>query len=81
MIVGNKSDLNNKRCTSREDAEELAKELGADYFETSAKDGNQIEELFTFVTKKAVEMDLVTKDANLMPTIDYAPSSSNSCGC
>ena len=44
--LGNKSDLNGERTVSTEEGMELAKSLGAIYFETSAKDRINIEESF-----------------------------------
>lgn len=46
VLVGNKIDLVDEREVSREDAETLAQELNLSYIETSAKDGNNVEEVF-----------------------------------
>lgn len=78
-IVGNKCDLDNKRVIAKEAGEELAKEIGTLYFETSAKSGVGIDELFAGVTSEAIGMQLATQDDNLIPAIEYSPSSSNSC--
>eukprot|EP00826_Nyctotherus_ovalis_P055101 TRINITY_DN7295_c0_g1_i9.p2 TRINITY_DN7295_c0_g1~~TRINITY_DN7295_c0_g1_i9.p2 ORF type:complete len:218 (-),score=83.25 TRINITY_DN7295_c0_g1_i9:79-732(-) len=46
MIVGNKVDLEDKRQVSKEEGEKLAQELGLMFFETSAKEGTNVNELF-----------------------------------
>ena len=46
FLVGNKSDLQYKRLVSFEDAKKFADELNIPYFETSAKEGININELF-----------------------------------
>jgi small GTP-binding protein len=53
ILVGNKLDLaeDGKREVGEQDAKQLMKELGSSgYFETSAKDGRGIEEVFKEVT-------------------------------
>ena len=44
LLIGNKSDLSDKRQVSREEAESFANLHGTQYFETSAKTGEQISE-------------------------------------
>ncbi len=46
IVVGNKTDLKDERQVSREEAEEFVKEIGADYFETSALSGENVVDLF-----------------------------------
>jgi Ras-related protein Rab-6A len=46
MLVGNKTDLAEKRQVSTEEGEEKAKELDAMFIETSAKAGFNIKPLF-----------------------------------
>lgn len=48
VLIGNKADLINERKVSKEDAEECANEIGAEfYIEVSAKTGEGIKDLFT----------------------------------
>ena len=47
ILVGNKSDLNDNRQVTTEEGEEFATRYGIRFFETSAKDGVNIEEIFT----------------------------------
>eukprot|EP01102_Stenamoeba_stenopodia_P022791 TRINITY_DN962_c0_g1_i1.p1 TRINITY_DN962_c0_g1~~TRINITY_DN962_c0_g1_i1.p1 ORF type:complete len:878 (-),score=250.65 TRINITY_DN962_c0_g1_i1:198-2831(-) len=47
IILGNKTDVHQKRVVSYEQAKEFAEGLGLSYFEVSAKSGANIEEAFT----------------------------------
>ena len=46
-LIGNKSDLEDKRQVTEEEGRELAEENNLVFFETSALNGNNIEEIFT----------------------------------
>ena len=46
ILVGNKSDLNENRQVTTEEGEEFANRYGIRFFETSAKDGVNIEQIF-----------------------------------
>ena len=54
ILVGNKADLEEKRCVSKEQAEQLANELNLMYFETSAKSNQNVDEVFNFTAKEIV---------------------------
>lgn len=75
MIVGNKSDLEQAREVKSEEGEELAKKHNAFFFETSALDGNHVEEAFTVLLKKIYDdsANAVTEDAghtDVKPVVD-----------
>ena len=53
-LVGNKTDLENKRIVSKEEGQKFADDNGLLFFETSAQDGTNIEELFTQATSNIV---------------------------
>ena len=51
VICGNKIDLQSQRCVKIEDAENVAKQFGAQHFEVSAKTGEGIETMFLHLTE------------------------------
>ena len=53
-LVGNKTDLENKRIVSKEEGQKFAEDNGLLFFETSAQDGTNIEEMFTQATSNIV---------------------------
>lgn len=65
MLVGNKSDLSSIRKVSIEEAEDLAKQKGLFFIETSALDSNNVEpaflgllsQIYTKVGKKHITAD------------------------
>jgi Ras-related protein Rab-6A len=48
-LVANKVDL--ERCVEREAGETCAREIGAEYFETSCRDGQNIDQIFQHVLR------------------------------
>ena len=46
ILIGNKLDLEEQRVITKEEGEELAEELGIKFYETSAKDGTNVEDVF-----------------------------------
>ena len=51
MLVGNKTDLTDKRCVSYDVANAWAEANDVHYIETSAKTGEQVIEAFYFIAK------------------------------
>jgi Ras-related protein Rab-5C len=51
-LAGNKSDLSAQRAIETAEAEAYAKEAGLLFFETSAKSGENVKELFSAIAKK-----------------------------
>ena len=52
VLIGNKNDLKDQRTIPKEKGEELAKRINASYIETSAKEGENIEEAFTLLVEQ-----------------------------
>lgn len=48
--------INGRREVTREEAERLALRYGFDFMETSAKTGDNVEELFRFVSEKVIRL-------------------------
>ena len=55
IIVGNKKDLEEKREVKIEEGENFAKENKAKFYETSAKDGTNVNEVFELLAKEIIE--------------------------
>ena len=56
ILVGNKSDLEVARVVSTEEGSELAKSLGAQYFETSAKINSNITNTFDSLINSLIDV-------------------------
>lgn len=52
VIVGNKTDLSEKRQISTQEGEAKAQVLGSIFFETSAKTGSNVKSLFHCIAQK-----------------------------
>ena len=52
ILVGNKCDLEDQRVVPKEEIEKTANEFGVDYFETSAKNNINIDNLFDHLAKE-----------------------------
>lgn len=61
MLVGNKTDLADKRQVSTEEGERKAKELNVMFIETSAKAGYNVKQLFRRVAAALPGMDESSK--------------------
>lgn len=55
ILVGNKSDLDSLRKVSRQDGEQLASRFNMAFFETSAKTGENVDEVFLKIADNVVE--------------------------
>jgi small GTP-binding protein len=71
VLIGNKSDLVNRREVNEEDIEKFANNNNLMYFETSAKDGKNIDECFYFIAEKLLKQfenkdDKEDKDKNVI---------------
>ena len=57
VLVGNKSDLHNDRCVSVEEGKKLAREMKAVFLETSAKENQNVTDIFTSVITEMEKED------------------------
>jgi GTPase SAR1 family protein len=70
VVVGNKTDLPDERVVPRAAGEELAKKFQAVFYEeTSAENGNGVNELFT----RIAEMDTAQDDVQSLPRTPLQP--------
>ena len=53
ILIGNKSDL--QRQVDRSEAEDLAKRLGCEYYETSAKTSENVNVVFEKIARSCIE--------------------------
>jgi len=86
VLIGNKSDLQEKRQVSRELAERFSEEKGFVFFETSAKDGTLIKNVFDHVALTGLEasyeqsIDIPIRDIHIEDMEEDEPVSSG-CAC
>ena len=59
VLAGTKTDLKDNNTVSNENVKYLAKTLKCEYFETSAKEGTGVEDLFFFMAKDLFEKKIV----------------------
>ncbi|KAI9488655.1 small GTP binding protein RAB6A [Zychaea mexicana] len=87
VLVGNKTDLNDKRQVSVEDGENQAKEYNVMFIETSAKAGFNVKALFRKIGHALPGMENGTDDGqrDQLTKVDLSDSSnkdeSSSCAC
>ncbi|KAI9269897.1 CBN-rab-6.1 protein [Sporodiniella umbellata] len=84
VLVGNKTDLSEKREVTTAEGEKKAKELGVLFIETSAKAGHNVKPLFKKIAQAlpGVSEDGQTeKDQSLKVNLNKSGSDANSCAC
>lgn len=64
VLVGNKTDLNDKRQVTSEEGERRAKELKIMFIETSAKAGHNVKTLFRRIAQALPGMENSMEDAS-----------------
>ncbi|ORX83618.1 ras family protein [Anaeromyces robustus] len=70
VLVGNKSDLDDKRQVSTEEGEEKAREFNAMFMETSAKAGHNVNALFKKIATTLLQRTPVEQSKPQIITID-----------
>ncbi|XP_033759353.1 ras-related protein Rab6 isoform X3 [Pecten maximus] len=88
MLVGNKTDLSDKRQVTTEDGERKAKELNVMFIETSAKAGYNVKQLFRRVAAALPGMETTEpkkgENIELRPKVealDSAEQEGGGCSC
>jgi len=64
ILIGNKSDLIDRRRVTFEEAHELAESMGIDYIETSARDNINIDEIFLNIAKNIINTNKLINNKN-----------------
>ncbi|CEI87138.1 ras-related protein rab-like protein-6A [Rhizopus microsporus ATCC 52813] len=86
VLVGNKSDLSDKREVTVEEGEKRAKELHVMFIETSAKAGHNVKTLFKKIAQSLPGIDgntiqSDTKDTMQKINLNNSESTASSCAC
>ncbi|KAH8553991.1 ras family-domain-containing protein [Umbelopsis sp. PMI_123] len=83
VLVGNKTDLNEKREVSVDDGEKKAKEYGVMFIETSAKAGHNVKTLFRKIAQALPGMDNTVGDAakDQMQKVDLSSTTTEASNC
>lgn len=75
VLVGNKTDLEDKRVVTKQEAERMAETIGGSYAEVSAKTADGIRDLFIGIAKMDLECNEDIYDRDRLP----APTDSSCC--
>ncbi|KAI6248905.1 GTP-binding protein ypt1 [Erysiphe necator] len=84
LLVGNKSDISDKKVVEYTVAKEFADSLGIPFLETSAKNANNVEQAFLTMARQIKER-MGTTTANNKPTVQVGqgqgvqPGSAGGC--
>lgn len=83
MLVGNKTDLGDKRQVSEEEGESKAKQVGAIFIETSAKAGYNVKNLFKKVAMELPGLEGGRKEESELIDVsfDNKQQESSNCSC
>ncbi|KAA8905522.1 hypothetical protein TRICI_005269 [Trichomonascus ciferrii] len=83
VLVGNKTDLGDKRQVSEEEGESKAKQVGAIFIETSAKAGYNVKNLFKKVAMELPGLEGGRKEESELIDVsfDNKQQESSNCSC
>ena len=81
ILIGNKCDLEENRIISKEEGEELAKKYNIDFFETSNKEGINIEESALKLINKTIEYKKLNEDINSLALKRKNGNEKKRCSC
>lgn len=74
VLVGNKTDLNDKRQVTTEEGEKKAKEFKVMFIETSAKAGHNVKTLFKRIAQALPGMEGTMNEPNSESTLSPPPA-------
>ena len=77
ILVGNKCDLANERKVTIEDGENKARNYNIKFFESSAKDGTNVNELFFYLANEIYQDDKLNGKKGRKMTVSLGKVSSN----
>ena len=88
-VVGNKGDRNEDRVVSEAEGQKMAEKLGVHlFFESSAKTGMNVDQLFQAVAREAaskvaqqVKSPSIDDNIHVGPSSSQQQSAANQCGC
>ena len=80
ILVGNKCDLANERKVSYEEGENYAKKFNIKFFESSAKDGTNVNELFFYLANE-IYQDEKTKEKDNKNSLKLKAKKKEKKGC
>ncbi len=63
VLLGNKVDVEEGREVSAEQCSLLAKKLGCEYFDTSAKTGKNVDQAFLTLLKKIIQLNITRRES------------------
>ncbi|KAJ3435382.1 ras and ef-hand domain-containing protein [Anaeramoeba flamelloides] len=78
-LVGNKSDLEEKRKVGKEKINECVEKFNLQYFETSSLNGKGVNEAFLYLTKKAIENDQFEPNEEKISLVTNDPEKKTGC--
>jgi Ras-related protein Rab-10 len=84
MLIGNKCDMDDKRCISKLRGDALAREHAIPFLETSAKNNVNIEKAFFEMARLVLKKTPVNpseRTSGISPGLPQGPKPSNSSNC
>ena len=80
VLVGNKSDLEKERKVSKEEGEEFAKKHNIKFYESSAKEGFNVNEIFEYLANEIyTEVKLKGRDKSSNTVLKNEPKKKKKC--
>ncbi|KAI1114727.1 ras-domain-containing protein [Nemania sp. NC0429] len=73
VICGNKADLEDQRAVPRARGFEVSQRWGAPYYETSARNKTNVDEVFTDLCRQILRMEDIAGDAGGARNAEYEP--------